>query len=136
MTWELPQVEELLVKREGWVVADEGDCICITNEDGLDAYLAVSGEQILVESILFAKSQVVDVAGLNETILKTHQIFPLTTVAITAVEDEEYYMAFGALSSQSKAESIVIEVEQLFSNISGFLDAYESFLKPKVGASQ
>ena len=134
--WELPQVEELLVKREGWVVADEGDCICITNEDGLDAYLAVSGEQILVESILFAKSQVVDVAGLNETILKTHQIFPLTTVAITAVEDEEYYMAFGALSSQSKAESIVIEVEQLFSNISGFLDAYESFLKPKVGASQ
>ena len=90
----------------------------------------------LVESILFARNQVNDVAGLNETILKTHQIFPLTTVAITAVEDEEYYMAFGALSSQSKAESIVIEVEQLFSNISGFLDAYESFLKPKVGASQ
>lgn len=136
MTWELPQVEELLSQREGWVVANEGDCICITNEDGLDAYLAISGEQILVESILFAKSQVVDTAALNETVLKTHQIFPLTTVAITVVGDEEYYMAFGALSSQSNDDSITKEVELLFMNISGFLDAYESFLNSKVGESR
>lgn len=136
MTWELPQVEELLSQREGWVVANEGDCICITNEDGLDAYLAISGEQILVESILFAKSQVANTAALNETILKTHQIFPLTTVAITVVAEQEYYMAFGALSSQSKGDSITKEVELLFLNISGFLDAYESFLNAKVGESQ
>lgn len=136
MTWELPQVEELLSQREGWAVSNEGDCICITNEDGLDAYLAISGEQILVESILFAKNQVADTAALNETILKTHQIFPLTTIAITAVGDEEYYMAFGALSSQSKGESITKEVDLLFLNISGFLDAYESFLNTKVGEAQ
>lgn len=136
MTWELPQVEELLAQQEGWVVANEGDCICITNEDGLDAYLAISGEQILVESILFAKHQVADTAALNEAILKTHQIFPLTAVAITEVGDEEYYMAFGALSSQSKGESITKEVELLFLNMSGFLDAYENFLNPKVGESQ
>lgn len=129
MTWELPQVEELLSQREGWVVANEGDCICITNEDGLDAYLAISGEQILVESILFAKSQVSDTAALNETILKTHQIFPLTTVAVTVVGEQEYYMAFGALSSLSKGDSITKELELLFLNIPGFLDAYESFLK-------
>lgn len=135
MSWELPEVEALLNKREGWVVANEGDCICITNEDGLDAYLAISGEQILVESILFRKSQVVDAAALNDTILKTHQIFPLTTVAITTVDDEEYYMAFGALSSGTDAESILVEVELLFTNISGFLDAYESFLKPKLGVA-
>lgn len=135
MSWELPEVEALLNQRDGWVVANEGDCICITNEDGLDAYLAISGEQILVESILFRKSQVVDPAALNDTILKTHQIFPLTTVAITTVEDEEYYMAFGALSSGTDANSILVEVELLFTNISGFLDAYESFLKPKVGVA-
>lgn len=136
MTWELPQVETLLAQREGWVVANEGDCICITNEDGLDAYLAISGEQILVESILFSRRQIADAAGLNDTILKTHQIFPLTTVAITTVEDEEYYMAFGALSSHTDADSILVEVELLFSNIPGFLDAYESFLNPKLGVAQ
>lgn len=135
MTWELPQVEELLQQRDGWAVTNEGDCICITNEDGLDAYLAISGEQILVESILFSSRQVADVQGLNDTILKTHQIFPLTTVAITTVEDEQYYMAFGALSSHTDADSILVEIELLFSNLPGFLDAYESFLNTKVGVA-
>jgi hypothetical protein len=103
--------------------------LCITNEDGLDAYLAVSGEQIIVETILFAKAQVNNVAGLNEEILRTHQIFPLTTVATTSIDDEEYYMAFGALSSQSKEESIDIEITALFDNVAGFLEAYEDYLK-------
>jgi len=129
MTWDLPQLEELLSKRTDWVVHSEDGCLCITNEDGLDAYLAISGQQIVVESILFDKGNVKNVAGLNEEVLKTHQMFPLTTIAITNIEDQEYYMAFGALSSQSKEESIVIEVETLFNNVAGFLDAYEDYLK-------
>jgi uncharacterized protein YjfI (DUF2170 family) len=129
MTWDLSQLEELLSKRADWAVHSEDGCLCITNEDGLDAYLAISGQQIVVESILFDKGNVKNVADLNEEILKTHQLFPLTTVAITNIEDQEYYMAFGALSSQSKEESIVIEVETLFNNVAGFLDAYEDYLK-------
>ncbi|MCG8464531.1 MAG: YjfI family protein [Xanthomonadales bacterium] len=128
MTWDLAQIEGLLSKHEGWVVHHENDCLCVTNEDGLDAYVAVSGAQILVESILFAKMQVGDTAALNDEILKTHQVFPLTTIGITVVEGTEYYMCFGALSSQSKEESIVIEVETLFDNVAGFLDAYSDFL--------
>jgi len=128
MSWNLSQLTELLFTREGWVVHPEDGCLCVTNEDGLDAYVAVCGEQIVVESILFAKNQVSDVAGLNEEILKTHQVFPLTTIGITVVESEEYYMAFGALSSQSKPETVMIEVETLFDNVAGFLDAYEDYL--------
>jgi len=128
MTWDLPQLEGLLSKRDDWAIHSEDGCLCITNEDGLDAYLAISGQQIVVESILFDKGNVKDVAKLNEEILKTHQVFPLTTVAITNVDSQEYYMAFGALSSQSKEESVVIEVETLFDNVAGFLDAYEDYL--------
>lgn len=128
MTWDLAQIESLLSKHEGWVVHHENDCLCVTNEDGLDAYVAVSGAQILVESILFAKMQVADSAALNDEILKTHQVFPLTTIGITVVDGTEYYVCFGALSSQSKEESIVIEVETLFDNVAGFLDAYSDFL--------
>lgn len=128
MTWNLSQLTDLLSTREGWAIHAENGCLCVTNEDGLDAYVAVSGEQILVESILFAKNQVKDAAGLNDEILKTHQVFPLTSIGITAVEHEEYYIAFGALSSQSKEESIYIEVETLFDNVAGFLDAYEDYL--------
>lgn len=129
MTWDLSQLEGLLSKKTNWVVHSENGCLCVANEDGLDAYVATSGAQIIVESILFAKKQVKDVAGLNEEILKTHQVFPLTTIGVTTIDDEEYYIAFGALSSQSKEESIVVEVETLFDNVAGFLDAYEDFLK-------
>jgi len=129
MSWDLSTIEKSLSQQGKWVVHSEDDCLFITNEDGLDAYVAVSGAQIVVESILFASTAVADIAGLNQQILKTHQVFPLTTIGITTVEDEDYYMAFGALSSQSKEESIIIEVETLFDNVAAFLDAYEDYLK-------
>ena len=128
MSWTLSQLTELLAQHPDWVVNAENDCLCVTNEDGLDAYVVVSGAQILVEAILFGKNQVSDVTALNEEILKTHQVFPLTTIGITTIENEDYYMAFGALSSQSKAESVTIEIETLFGNVAGFLDAYENFI--------
>jgi uncharacterized protein YjfI (DUF2170 family) len=129
MVWDLSSIEASLSKQTQWVVHTENDCLFITNEDGLDAYVAVSGAQIVVESILFASSAVADSKALNEQILKTHQVFPLTTIGITSVEGEDYYMAFGALSSQSKEESVVIEVATLFDNVAAFLDVYEDYLQ-------
>jgi uncharacterized protein YjfI (DUF2170 family) len=111
------------------VVTKEENCLLIANSDGLDAWLAISGEQILIESLLFAKSEVKDTAALNEEILKTHMIFPLTTVGISQVAGDEYYTAFGSLSSQSKAESINIELNTLFQNVEAFLDAYHDNLQ-------
>lgn len=128
MTWNLDTLEDLLKNNESWAVGREDGCLCITNEDGLDAYLALSGDQIIVEAILFSSSQVSDRNALNEEILKTHQVFPLTTMGMTSVDGEDYYVAFGALSSQSKEESIQIEVDMLFNNVSGFLDAYEDYI--------
>lgn len=128
MTWNLSQLEELFAKQDEWAVSAEGDVLCITSEDGLDAYMAVSGAQIVVQSVLFEKGLVKDTAGLNDEILKTHSVFPLTSVGLTVIGGDEYYVAFGALSASSKEESIVIEVETLFDNVEGFLDAYESFL--------
>lgn len=129
MSWDLDSIESLLNKHEDFVVTREENCLLIANQDGIDAWLAISGEQILVESLLFSASQVADKAALDHEILSTHMIFPLTTVGITHIGDEEYYSAFGALSAQSKAESIVIEVETLFQNVASFLDAYETHLK-------
>ena len=129
MTWDLNQLETLLADNQNLVVTKEENCLLIANGDGIDAWLAISGEQILIESLLFAKSEVKDPAALNDEILKTHMIFPLTTVGISQVAGEEYYTAFGALSSQSKAESIVIELATLFQNVEAFLDAYQDHLK-------
>lgn len=129
MTWDLNQLETLFLDNNDLVVTREEDCLLIANSDGLDAWLAISGEQILVESLLFSSNEVKDKAALNEEILKTHMLFPLSTVGISQVAGEEYYTAFGALSSQSKAESIMIEITALFHNVEAFLDAYQVHLK-------
>jgi len=128
MSWDLSQLSTLLAGHESWSVNAEAECLRLTNENGLEAYIAVSGAQILVECVLFASSQVSDTAALNELILKTHQVFPLTAVGISTIDNEDYYIAFGALSSQSKQESIEIEIEMLFDNVAGFLEAYEDQL--------
>ncbi len=128
MAWDLQSIESLLNKRDDLVVTHEENCLLIANQDGIDAWLAISGEQILVESLLFASSQVKDKAALDHEILSTHMLFPLTTVGISTINGEEYYTAFGALSAQSKQEAIEIEVDTLFQNVASFLDAYEIHL--------
>lgn len=129
MTWDLNQLESLINNNDELVVTREENCLLIANNDGIDAWLAISGEQILIESLLFSSNEVKDKVALNEEILKTHMIFPLTTVGISQVAGEEYYTAFGSLSSQSKEESVMIEIETLFQNVEAFLDAYQTHLQ-------
>ncbi|TDF35199.1 DUF2170 family protein [Alteromonadaceae bacterium M269] len=128
MTWDLNQLETLLNQHDDLVVTRQDNVLLIANSEGIDAWLAISGEQILVESILFNTSEVKDTTALNEEILRTHMLFPLTTIGISSIGDEDYYVAFGALSSQSKESSIVIEVETLFQNVEAFIDAYQEHL--------
>ncbi|KAA1190143.1 DUF2170 family protein [Photorhabdus heterorhabditis] len=127
---ELNQVITELEKSDNnWTVEQIGECLVITNEDGIKAHLAICGKQITVEALLFSEEYVSDTAALNKFILETHKMIPLTSVGITVVDGQSYYAAFGALSSESKMESIVIEVSMLFTNIAELLDAYSEFLK-------
>ncbi len=126
--WNLEQLSELITTNTDYVVTQENDCLLMANADGLDAWLAISGEQILVESILFSTDEVKDQDALNAEVLKTHQMFPLTTVGVTSIAGQEYYVAFGSLSAQSKESSILIEIDTLYQNVSGFIDAYQTFL--------
>jgi uncharacterized protein YjfI (DUF2170 family) len=129
MTWSLTQLQELISKHDDIAVTHEDGTLIITNEDGIEAYLTVSGEQILVETLLFPSSQVKDVSSLNAELLRTHMVFPLTSAGISTISDEDYYTAFGALSAQSKEESILIEIDTLFQNVNDMLDAYASHLQ-------
>ncbi|KLV04667.1 cytoplasmic protein [Photobacterium aquae] len=129
MSWQLPELASLLSEHEGWDVEINGQALRIINEDNIEAFLAVAGEQIVVEVLLFSEQQVIDPTALNAFILRTHKIFPLSTIGINEIEDSSYYVAFGSLSSQSKAESIVIEVATLFRNVEAFIDLYQDHLQ-------
>ena len=69
MSWDLDKLESLLKEYDDYVVTREEGCLLIANQDGIDAWLAISGEQILVESLLFSSTQVADKAALDHEIL-------------------------------------------------------------------
>ncbi|WP_087024768.1 DUF2170 family protein [Thaumasiovibrio subtropicus] len=128
MMWTLEQLEPVLTGHEGWTVSRSEDALVLANENGIEAFLAVAGEQILVEVLLFPQSEVKDVAALNDDILRTHKMFPLSTLGINEIQGDSYYVAFGSLSSQSKEESVVIEVATLFRNVEAFIELYQDHL--------
>lgn len=128
MMWQLSDLIPVLSEHEGWQVEANEQTLILRNEDNIEAFLAVAGEQILVEVLLFAQQQVKDVNALNNDILRTHKMFPLSTIGINEIDGNSYYVAFGSLSSQSKAESIVIEVATLFRNVEAFIDLYQDHL--------
>lgn len=107
------------------------------NEYGdLPIFLTVSGEQIIVEAVLWSVAEVVDVPRFNETILRTHKYFPLSTISLDNIGDgNEYYHMFGALSSTSKLSNIVFEIEVLASNVIQATEAYSEFLSIPITAS-
>ncbi|MDB1124770.1 DUF2170 family protein [Vibrio algarum] len=128
MICQSPDLISALKEHDGWVVKENENTLVITNEDNIDAFLAISGEQILVEVLLFSKDLVKNPQALNEYVLKTHKMFSLTTIGINEIDGDEYYVAFGSLSSQSKLESVIIEVATLFRNVEAFIELYQEYL--------
>lgn len=102
----------------------------------LPLFLTVSGEQIIVESVLWSVDEVADINKFNEAVLRTHKYFPLSTISLDSIGgDGDYYLMFGALSSASVLHNIVFEIEVLASNVIQATEAYGEFLSIPVEAS-
>lgn len=128
MSWTHNTIKALAEAQNSWVVESEGNCLSISNDEGIDAFLYVGAQQIIVEAPLFAKNSVKNPAELNELILRTHQLQPLSTIGIKTIGDQDYYIAFGALSAESHDNVIIEEVETLFANVDDFLELYSEYL--------
>lgn len=113
---------------ESWVIATEGECHTITSGDGLIAVLHQGEQQIMIESFLFPALNIKDTNIFNDLILRTHQLVPLSTIAITTIHGNDYYVAFGALSKDSKTAIIIQEISTLFSNVNDFLEMYQDHI--------
>lgn len=128
MAWTYESVKELAQQQPGWVVECEGDCLSISNDEGVDAFVYAGAQQIIVETPLFPLQSVKETTSLNDLILRTHQLLPLTTIGIKTISGEDYYIAFGTLSIDSKDSVIVEEIETLFANVDEFLELYTEYL--------
>lgn len=131
---------ELFVSGQGTIEMIDGvdpSLHIVMREYGdLPVFLTVSGEQIIVESVLWSAEEVNDVDRFNDTILRTHKYFPLSTISLDNLgKNGDYYHMFGALSSSSILTNIVFEVEALASNVIQATEAYAEYLSIPVEAN-
>jgi uncharacterized protein YjfI (DUF2170 family) len=95
----------------------------------LPVFITVAGEQIIVEAVLWSLSDVNDIAAFNETVLRTHKYFPLSTVSLDKMETgADYYHMFGALSAASSIADVIFEIEVLATNVIQATEAYAEYL--------
>ena len=97
----------------------------------LEILLAVHGEQVVVESILWPASAVRDPAAFNEAVLLTHKYLPLSTVSISEVRGEKFYTLFGSLDTQSSLSRMLFEIQTLAENVLIAAEMYASHLAPE-----
>lgn len=100
--------------------------LTMTEHGDLPIYIAVSGDQVLVDTTLVEVAKVKDVAAFNALVLRSRDLFPLSSVGIeTLGTGTEVYCMFGALSAASDLTVIVQEVLTLADNVIRAVDAFE-----------
>jgi len=96
----------------------------------LSVFIAVGGEQIIVEAYLWPVDHVADPDAFNAHVLRTHKLIPLSTISLQDVGGVPSYTMFGALDTHSSLPSLMFEIETLAENVITVADAYAGFLKP------
>lgn len=95
----------------------------------LPIFISVVGEQIIVESVLWATKLVKDSQQFNEEVLRTHKLFPLSTIGIERLADDDFYTMHGALSSESSLSNVMFEIQMLADNVIKATEAYIDYLE-------
>jgi uncharacterized protein len=109
--------------------AEPGLYLTMHDYGDLPLFMAVVGRQIVVEAMLWPVSQVRDAARFNEEVLRTHRLFPLSTLGIETIDGEAVYIMFGALSAASSLADVLFEIEALADNVIRATEAYEWHLR-------
>lgn len=109
--------------------AEPGLYLTMHDYGDLPLFMAVVGRQIVVEALLWPVSQVRDPARFNEALLRTHKLFPLSTLGIETLDGDPVYIMFGALSASSSLADVLFEVETLADNVIRATEAYETHLR-------
>ncbi|ENR6113794.1 DUF2170 family protein [Salmonella enterica] len=96
---------------------NESSLIIKMNDYG-DLPLAVlfTSQQIVIETYICPVNTIRDTAEFNLFLLRNQKVLPLPSVGITQVKQEEYYVAFGALSLNSSLADVTLEITTLVEN--------------------
>jgi uncharacterized protein len=114
--------------------ADPSLHLTMREHGDLPLFVAVGGEQITVEALMWPVEDVVDPAAFNVHVLRTHKVLPLSTLGIDVINGVPCYIMFGSLDTRSSLANVLFEIETLAENVLGAAEAYSPFLRPEVFA--
>ncbi len=101
----------------------------------LSVFIAVGGEQIIVEAFLWPVAQVLDPVAFNAHVLRTHKLLPLSMIALQDVGGVAGYSMLGELDTRSSLANLMFEIETLADNVLNATEAYATHLRPLPHAS-
>lgn len=102
----------------------------------LSIFIAVGGEQIIVEAFLWPIVQVLDPVVFNAHVLRTHKLLPLSMIALQDVGGVAGYTMLGELDTRSSLANLMFEIETLADNVLNATDAYAAYLRPLPNAGR
>lgn len=103
--------------------------LTMTEYGDLPIYLAVQGDHIMVDATLVPVIDVKDPHYFNALVLRTRDLFPLSSVGVEVIDGQEVYSMFGALSAASSLTVIVQEIFTLAENVIRAVEAFEDHFK-------
>ncbi|HBV2055732.1 DUF2170 family protein [Klebsiella pneumoniae] len=120
----LQQAAELNVK----IDYNDHSFIIIMNDYGdLRLNMLFTSRQIIIETIICPLSAIQRQDLFNAFILRHQKLLPLSSVAISRLKNDEYYVAFGALSLNSSLEDVVLEIATLAANALDLAELIEQY---------
>ena len=107
---------------------NEHSFIIIMNDYGdLRLNVLFTSRQIIIETIICPLSAIQRQDLFNAFILRHQKLLPLSSVAISRLKNDEYYVAFGALSLNSSLEDVVLEIATLAANALDLAELIEQY---------
>lgn len=99
-------------------IRHETDALIIKLDDygDLQLNLLLTSRQIIIETYICPLSEIKQQDAFNAFLLRNQKLLPLSSVGISPVGGEEYYVAFGALSLNSSLDDILLEISTLAQN--------------------
>ncbi len=110
------------------VTNNESALIIKLNDYGdLQINILFTSRQMIIETFICPVSSISNPDEFNTFLLRNQKMMPLSSVGISSVQQEEYYIVFGALSLKSSLEDILLEITSLVDNALDLAEITEEY---------
>lgn len=131
MVWTPQSLAEALQHSPGLNIdiKNDGQSLIIKMNDFGDLMLNIlfTSRQIIIETVICPVNSIQYQDKFNVFILRNQKLLPLSSVGISRVQQEEYYVAFGALSLNSSLADVILEMTTLADNALDLAEITEEY---------